>query len=458
MSVLHERGTELSSLDVALAALARGAGGCVVVEGPAGIGKTRLLAAARDRARENGVRVLRARGSELERSAPFGIVHQLLDVTVRRATAGQRAAWFEGAASLAGPVFDVGSGTATPADLYPTLHGLYWLVAELTTDEPTLLVCDDLQWADDPSLAFLEFLARRVEDLPVLVLLGTRPAAQAGRPTLASLTADPDVTVLRPGTLSAEAIDEWTRAVLAGDPEPAFLSTCLQVTGGNPLLVSELLRDLAARGLPPTRRAALDLVELAPDGVASVVLLRLAALPDAAQRLAAAVSVLGDGAAPGHASELAGLDAASAAGGATALVRAGLLLDGTDALGFAHPLLRSAVYATLSAVDRATAHGHAAELLRAAGAPPSTASHRPSPKPSSSAAQRSRQRPAAMAPPPMPSTWPRAHSPAGTSRRIPPRGRTPSRLRRRSSSPERSIPPSTSSTKRWKRLGPEAHR
>lgn len=376
MSVLHERGSELASLGHAIDDLSRGEGRCIVIEGPAGIGKTRLLGAARERARDAGVRVLRARGSELERTAPFGLVHQLLDVTVRRATEEQRAGWFKGAASLAGPVFDVGGAAPAPADLYPTLHGLYWLLAELAAGAPTVLLCDDVQWADDPSLAFLEFLARRIEDLPVLLVLGTRPAAQSGRGMLASLTADPDVAVLRPGTLSADAIDVWTRAVLPGDPETAFLSTCLQVTGGNPLLVSELLRDLAARGLPPTRRAAVDLVELAPDGVASVALLRLAALPAEARGLAAAVSVLGDDTTPAQASALAALDSAAAADAATALVRAGVLSDGTDALAFTHPLLRASVYASLSAVDRATAHGRAAALLRQAGArPASLAAH-----------------------------------------------------------------------------------
>ena len=368
MTALRERASEVATLDTAIGDLVGGDGRCIVVEGPAGIGKTRLLAAARDRARDAGVRVLRARGSELEHSAPFGIVHQLLDVTVHRATDAERSAWFQGAASLAGPVFEVGRAAAAPADLYPTLHGLYWLLASIVGDDPAVLICDDVQWADDPSLALLEFLTRRIEDVPLLLLLGSRPASQAGRPALAALTADPEVTVLRPRTLSADAIESWTREALVGEPEPAYLATCLQVTGGNPLLVSELLRDLASRGLPPTRQAATDLVDLAPDGVASVVLLRLAALSDDARRLAGAVSVLGDGTRPAHASALAELDTPRAATAATALVRAGVLADGTDVLTFSHPMLRSSVYSSLSAVDRALAHARAAALLRSAGA------------------------------------------------------------------------------------------
>ena len=59
------------------------------------------------------------------------------------------------------------------------LHGLYWLAANFASRRPTLLVVDDLHWADEPSLRWLVYLARRLEGLPVLLLIGTRPPEQA---------------------------------------------------------------------------------------------------------------------------------------------------------------------------------------------------------------------------------------------------------------------------------------
>ena len=78
-SQLLEREAELAALDAAIDAARRGAGRLVVVEGPAGIGKSRLLAVAGHRAQERGMAVLRARGGELEREFAYGIVRQLFE-------------------------------------------------------------------------------------------------------------------------------------------------------------------------------------------------------------------------------------------------------------------------------------------------------------------------------------------------------------------------------------------
>jgi len=89
---LLERSPELDELVAGLEATREGAGRLVVVEGVAGIGKTRLLAAARETAGRTGVRALSARGTELERDFPFALVRQLLEPTVRgliRVTGGR---------------------------------------------------------------------------------------------------------------------------------------------------------------------------------------------------------------------------------------------------------------------------------------------------------------------------------------------------------------------------------
>src|SRR3712207_3742256 len=126
---LLERDGELAALDAALAAARGGEGRVLVVEGPGGIGKTSVLAAARTRAREAGMRVLAARGSELERSFAFGVVRQLFEHALFTAPLERRERWLSGAAGLTRPMFERAESLFEPPgedSRYPLLHGLYW--------------------------------------------------------------------------------------------------------------------------------------------------------------------------------------------------------------------------------------------------------------------------------------------------------------------------------------------
>lgn len=135
---------------IELALDAAAPGSVVVVEGVPGIGKSAMLAAvAGDRRR----RTFAACGFEQESAFPFGVVRQLFDRAVHDGLQ------LEGAATLATGV--LGSATGTVADVMPVFHGLYWLTSGLTEAGPITLVVDDAQWADEPSLGFLAYLARR---------------------------------------------------------------------------------------------------------------------------------------------------------------------------------------------------------------------------------------------------------------------------------------------------------
>ena len=141
-----------ASLDDAVAQASAGAGGVLLVEGPAGIGKTALLDQLRQRATERGLSVLTARGGELERGFGFGVVRQLLEGAVAGASVVERERLTAGAARLAEPVFtDVAKGETSDV-AFAILHGLYWLVVNLTERGPMVLVVDDVHWADEPSL------------------------------------------------------------------------------------------------------------------------------------------------------------------------------------------------------------------------------------------------------------------------------------------------------------------
>ncbi|HEX5782419.1 MAG TPA: ATP-binding protein, partial [Solirubrobacteraceae bacterium] len=167
MSGLLERGNEFHELDGQIERAVDGQGCAVVVEGPAGIGKSRLLAEARLRA-EGSMRVLSARGSELEGEFAFGVVRQLFEAEL----AARRESLLAGAAAPAAAVFGELEGGAS----FASLHGLYWLVLNLAEEGPLLLAVDDLHWCDRPSLLFLAYLAGRLERQPILLLAGLREA------------------------------------------------------------------------------------------------------------------------------------------------------------------------------------------------------------------------------------------------------------------------------------------
>ena len=189
---IYERDTELAAIGEDWRSARTGAGRLVIVEGPPGIGKTGLLRAARAIVARDDAQVLTARAGELERHFPFGLVHQLLDAVVYAATADERERLFGGAAELAAGLFarEQAAGDQD-AEVFPRLHGLFWLMANVAGRRPLLVMVDDAQWADDASLAFLAFLARRLEDAPILLVIATRPARAEGRDLLTQLVGDP---------------------------------------------------------------------------------------------------------------------------------------------------------------------------------------------------------------------------------------------------------------------------
>ena len=132
---LLERAAELAGLSQALAAACRGAGSLVVVEGPAGIGKSRLLSAAGEVADGLGMAVCRARGIELERGAPFGVASELFAPSLMAASGEERSRLLAGHAALSASLFDPAApGQADPSAL---VRGLYWLTVNLASGART---------------------------------------------------------------------------------------------------------------------------------------------------------------------------------------------------------------------------------------------------------------------------------------------------------------------------------
>lgn len=365
---LVDRARETAVLRRVVGGLPSGTGGCVLIEGPAGIGKSRLLHEAARLATSGGVRVLSARGSQLEQSFGFGAVRQLFDQVLR--DPGRRDLLLAGAAAGAGRVFDdPGHEASAQHGGFAVLHGLYWMTVNLASDQPLVICVDDVQWCDSASLRFLAYLLKRLEGLPVLVVLARR----TGEPLpddalLDEIALDPAVRLLRPAPLSAEAARMLVRERL-GDGAESFVSACHRMTSGNPLLLRQLLRALDDEGVPPDVSHVDTVRAVGSRAVSALVTLRLRRMSSAATAAARAVAVLGEAADLPTVAALARLPERDVAAALDTLTRSEILTEDHHPT-FVHPLIREAVYDDLPAAERALHHEQAATILREQGASP----------------------------------------------------------------------------------------
>ncbi len=368
MRALLDRDVELAELGRQLAAARAGSGRVIVVEGPAGIGKSTLLAAAGRTARMDGATVLRARCSPLEQHAAWGMARQLFEPL--RTSPG----WDEltvGAAGLAERALatEVEEPVLAGDAMHSAARGLVWLASNLGERGPAVLVIDDVHWADAPSLRWLALLARSLVELRVGVVCAVRSGEPAAAPELlAELLASVTEPPVRPRALGPVATETLVRERLPA-ASAGFAHGCHAVSGGNPFLLGALLTQLVADGIAPDDEAAARLEAFGSEQVARVIERQLARLPDGAGSLASAVAVLGPGAALRHAAGLARLEFAGAIGAADALRAAGLLEDGPG-LTLAHPLIAGTLYASLPAGERALRHADAAAMLASERADP----------------------------------------------------------------------------------------
>jgi DNA-binding SARP family transcriptional activator len=362
-----DRRSELEVLARAVDDAVAGTGGLALIEGPAGIGKSRLLAETRRTAVQRGARVLSGRGSLLERELAFGVVRQLMEPLV--SDPAERDRLLVGAAAAAAGVFDVTGAQNSGDASFAILHGLYWLVVRAAERRPLVLLVDDLHWCDAGTLRFLAYLVRRVPDLPVLVLATRRTGEEhADEAALVDLAHAPDAVLVEPAPLSAAGVTAIIRERL-GEPDEPFVAACRRTTGGNPLLLRQLLRALESERVAPDAAHADTVNAIGSRAVSSVVLRRLAALGPEVGEVARAVAVLGDGCSLELVATLAGLSEDQGAHTVARAAQAEILRDDYP-LGFVHPVVRDAVYDGMPAVRRGLAHRRAARLLADRSADP----------------------------------------------------------------------------------------
>ena len=369
---LLEREAELAELSAAFGQVRLRRGSVVAIDGPPGIGKSRLLAEAAALAHERGLEVLTAAGRDIESQFALGVVLQLFEARVADADESERLDLLAGAATAAAPLLVPGLGDDVPSheqDAFSVLRGLYQVCVNLGRIRPLVLIVDDAQHADRLSLRFALYLGLRLEDLPVcLVVAGSLRRPKPTAQYLAELLAHPMTRKISPPPLSPEGVAREMRRTPFPEAGDEFCRSCFDVTGGNPFLLHALAADLGVAREHETRYAA-DVLEAGPESVAQSVLPRLDTIGPGAIPFAQAIAVLGDGVEIRHAAAVAGLELFYAARLADELMHADVLARG-ELLSFVYPIVRRAVTAAMLPAERAAANHSAARVLDLDGAPP----------------------------------------------------------------------------------------
>ncbi|MFS8104761.1 AAA family ATPase [Lentzea alba] len=342
--ILLERTDELRQLTRALHRARDGHGDQIVITGPLGCGKSALLEAVRARATD--VRVLTANCSVLEQDYAFGVARQLLEPALCRG--GER--WLTGTAGLALPVFsDDAPVDSAFAVEEAAVSGLTSLTHAMSAERPTVLLIDDLQWADDPSLRWLVKLSRTLERQPVLLVATTRDGERG--PWLEAFRR----TEIRPEPLSPKAITELVERRTGQTPDDEFVAACHAATGGNPLFLCAVLSHVTS----PTADQAPYVREMRPARLKERLVRGLATQPQHAQDLAKALATLGDD--DELAGSLARLTDQQAREARRVLDQAGLATG--------RPAVRDAIEESMSVAEREDWQVRAVKLLHDNGRP-----------------------------------------------------------------------------------------
>jgi DNA-binding CsgD family transcriptional regulator/tetratricopeptide (TPR) repeat protein len=365
---LAGRDRELATAGELVTALAGGRGGLAWIGGEPGIGKSALADVITARAAAAGCRVFRGGGDELAQAFPLRLMADCLGISERSADPRQVMI----ARLLRGEASDSGAIDAVLAASERILE----LVDRYCADRPVLLAAEDLHWADEPSLLVWNRLARATDQIPLLLIGTTRPAAQ--RPTvtrLGDLVCERGGTVLDLAPLNPDDVTRLAGRITGAPPGPALKGE-LARAGGNPLYVRELVDALVRDGQVTQADGVAEFHGDSGATPGSVTLAIGSRLRFYTEYTDESASVLRRAALLGHDFDLdelavaTGQSVAALSGVVEEAIAAGVVVTAGQRLKFRHELIQQVLVEQISPVSRAALHGHIARELAAAGARP----------------------------------------------------------------------------------------
>ncbi len=355
------RDSEMALLTGLLIEVSLGRGSSVLIEGEPGIGKSALVRAALAGAPDAGCQVFWGAGDELGQALP--LLPFLDGMGVRQPSTNPRRNTI---VRLLRGEMAADRGTDVPAALAEQLLAL---VTEQCATRPTILVVDDLQWADQASITLWGRLARSARQVPLLLVGMMRPVPQRDD-LLALRRVVDDAARLQLAALTGTAVADLVAALAGGKPDGNLLRLA-DGAAGNPLYVTELVAALArGSSLTITDAGAAELASgSAPNSLSAAIADRLGFVAGPVREVLRAAALLGmDFAVPDLAVVL-GRSVADLIPAVDEACAAGVLAESGNGLGFRHPLIRAALYDEMPAPVRAAWHRDAGRALAEAGAP-----------------------------------------------------------------------------------------
>lgn len=369
--MLLEREKETAQVRDALRAAREGHSSLLLLTGPLGIGRSALLQQL-PRLGTDGVRVLSAHAAVMEHDFAFGVVRQLFDSLHTGAGGESTGRPGQEPGALASLVL---SGDGRAADPEPgtvtseaVLHGLRSLLEGLGDETPLLLLVDDLQWVDVPSLRWLVYLSKRLRGLRVVLVCTLREGDPWARGPLVREVTGSAHRTLALTALSPDAAQIIVREQFGEPGDGAFVRACHEVSAGNPLFLRSVTAGMQVAGHRPTHDQAATARSLRPCELRERLAGCLRTQSESVKDLAAAIAVFGDHGDASLTAQLAGLDDIGLRCALRVLHQLGLVAD-EHVPRFTHRVVQDAVEVSLTAAQREELHSSAAALLYEGGRP-----------------------------------------------------------------------------------------